>query len=261
MQICLANDKEQWQELLKNYETFKSEYKKGLDAKRIDKTGSEKIPKQKKYSEKKYQIEDIKKWLFNLRDEEVVDAPFYSPFSSSEERPFYDLEEGELFLMDHCIKQMLLKLANDRRHKKTRNTTRGNIDLQALLRSRFKHGDELAKLYYRYPKKEKTKMVFLCDVSKSMDMHSRFLSSLCTQIPKVFNECTIHFFNTTLHQLQATASFSEVKGLWVGGTRIGYCFSQWLQEAPAWVDKRTKILIYSDGWDTGDLDLWRIACS
>lgn len=255
LQICLTKSKEQWQDLLKNYEAFRSEYRKGLDANRIDKPESQNTAKQTKNPEKKYQIDDIKKWLFNLKDDEVVDASFYSPFSSSEEKPFYDLEGVELLLLDHWIKQMLLKLANDRRRKKTRNTYRGNIDLKALLRSRFKHGDELVKLYYRYPKKEKTKIVFLCDVSKSMDMYSRFISSLSTQIPKVFNECAIYFFNTALHQLRSTASLSDVKGLWTGGTRIGYCFSEWLQEGPDWVDKKTKILIYSDGWDTGDLEL------
>jgi uncharacterized protein with von Willebrand factor type A (vWA) domain len=150
---------------------------------------------------------------------------------------------------------MLLRLAYDRRRRKTRSIYRGDLDLRALLRNRFIYGDELVKLYYRYPKKEKTKIVFLCDVSKSMDMYSRFLTSLSRQLPKIFSDCRIYFFNTDLYELKSITDFDEVKGLWVGGTRIGRCFHQWLDDVPSWVDKKTKILIYSDGWDTGDLEL------
>jgi uncharacterized protein with von Willebrand factor type A (vWA) domain len=88
-----------------------------------------------------------------------------------------------------------------------------------------------------------------------MDLFSRFLISLIKQLPKVFDHCGIYFFNTDLYELKSSTDFGEVTGLWVGGTRIGHCFNRWLVEAPGWVDRKTKILIYSDGWDTGDLEL------
>jgi uncharacterized protein with von Willebrand factor type A (vWA) domain len=179
----------------------------------------------------------------------------HSPFSSGDEKAFYDFDGSELIELDYWVKRMLLKLANDRRRKKVRNTHKGNIDLKSLLRGRFKHGDELVKLYYRYPKKEKTKIVFLCDVSKSMDMYNLFPGALRSQMHKVFDEGMIYFFNTSLYEVKSSDSLNDVKGLWIGGTRIGFCFSQWLLQAPQWVDKKTKMLIYSDGWDTGELDL------
>lgn len=255
LQISFARSKEQWQDLSKNYLAFKKEYEKSLDAKLLEKEDEERSAKERETPPINYQIDDIKKWLYNIKEVETVDAPFYSPFSSTDEKAFHEFDDDVLLQLDYWIKQMLLRLAFDRRRRKTRNTYQGDIDLKALLRNRFIHGDELVKLYYRYPKKEKTKIVFLCDVSKSMDMYSRFLTSLSKQLPKVFSHCGCYFFNTDLYELKSSTDFDKIKGLWVGGTRIGWCFNQWLEQAPPWVDKKTKILVYSDGWDTGDLDL------
>jgi uncharacterized protein with von Willebrand factor type A (vWA) domain len=39
---------------------------------------------------------------------------------------------------------------------------------------------------------------------------------------------------------------------WSGGTRIGACLSTFNAEWPRLVDRRTVVVVLSDGWDTGD---------
>jgi hypothetical protein len=43
---------------------------------------------------------------------------------------------------------------------------------------------------------------------------------------------------------------------WSGGTRIGASFGRFADRwADAMVDRRTAVIVLSDGWDTGDTDL------
>ncbi|NND33657.1 MAG: VWA domain-containing protein [Saprospiraceae bacterium] len=252
MQICFARSKDQWKDVLTHYQDFAKEYQKGLNTKVVDES---EIPKRNPPAQvKRYQLEDIKKWLYNRKDKDTIETPFYSPYNS-DEVAFFRLEEEDLVELGFWIRKMLQKLAVDRRRKKEKNKVRGDLDLRQLLRSRFLKGDELVQLYFRYPKKQKSKMVFLCDVSKSMDLYSHFITALVHRLPKIFDYSAIYYFNTELYEVQDQEDIQEVAGLWAGGTRIGHCFSQWLNHLPAWFDKKTKILIYSDGWDTGDLEL------
>lgn len=128
--------------------------------------------------------------------------------------------------------------------------------MSVLLRNKFRNGDELVRLQYKYKRKEKSRIAFLCDVSRSMDMYSRFVQMLIRLLPIVFDEASIYLFNTELYSLgKKNLSDVEMEGLWSGGTQIGSSLDQFLNETPEWFDRQSKIMIYSDGWDTGDLDL------
>lgn len=253
LQICFARSKSQWNEIEKNYKEFLKEYRRSLDSKLIQKAERQEKIRSLQKQEKKYQLQDIKKWLFNISEKDALAIPFYSPFSS-DEKSFVDLEQEDLLKLDFWVRKLLLKIANDRRRRKKRNLVRGTLDLKYLIRNRFLKGDELTQLYYRYPRKEKTKLVFLCDISKSMDLYSRFITSFAKQLNQIFDHHAIYLFNTELHRVEPDEVWQNVPGLWSGGTRIGYCLQEWLAELPHWFDRKTKVIIYSDGWDTGDLD-------
>ncbi len=254
LKSCFCRNGDQWKLFEENYDLFWKEYRTGVDAKIEEKKNESKNISLKK-RKPRYQIDKIKNWLFNLEQDPHLEVPFYSPFSNIENKPFefYDSEESRV--LDHWIKVLLRKMAREKRRKKIRSTDYGAIDLKVLLKNRFTRGDELAKLYYRRYKREKSKLLFFCDVSRSMDLYSRFLTSLITQLPNIFNHSAVYLFNTVLYPLADNEDWKEVKGLWTGGTQIGHCLSSWLTVIPVWVDKRTRVMIFSDGWDTGDLPL------
>ena len=252
LQICLARNKDQWTQLIAHYGEFKKEYGRAINAKIKDEPTQERP--NTGGTKKKYQLDDIKKWLFSIENKDLIETPFYSPFHS-DEKTFFEFEEEDGIVLDFWIKKLLEKLAVDRRRKKLRNKSRGELDLKQLMRSRFVKGDELVELYFKYPKREKSKIILLCDVSKSMDLYGRFISSVIDSLTKIFDYAAIYYFNTELYDIKTPEQVENVAGLWAGGTRIGHCFDQWLDEVPIWCDKKTKVLIYSDGWDTGDLDL------
>ncbi|HWP35065.1 MAG TPA: VWA domain-containing protein, partial [Thermodesulfobacteriota bacterium] len=124
---------------------------------------------------------------------------------------------------------------------------------------------ELIELAYRERRPKRVRLVALCDVSGSMDLYSRFLVQFLYALQNVFARVETFAFSTRLTRLTdelrgpsfagALARLSGVRD-WSGGTRIGESLATFNREwGERLVDRRTIVLILSDGWDTGDPDL------
>ena len=140
---------------------------------------------------------------------------------------------------------------------------RGRVDLRRTLRANLTRAD-LIDLRYRARKPKKTKLVLLCDVSGSMDLYSRFLVQFLFAIQSVFRRVETFAFSTRLTRItdhlrarsyrQVLRRLTEVRD-WSGGTRIGESLAEFNREWGRIVDRRTIVIILSDGWDTGDPDV------
>jgi uncharacterized protein with von Willebrand factor type A (vWA) domain len=140
---------------------------------------------------------------------------------------------------------------------------RGRVDLRRTLRANLTRAD-LIDLRYRARKPKKTKLVLLCDVSGSMDLYSRFLLQFLFAVQNVFRRVETFTFSTRLTRItdhlrsrsyrQVLRRLGEVRD-WSGGTRIGESFLEFNREWGRIVDRRTIVIILSDGWDTGDPDV------
>ena len=140
---------------------------------------------------------------------------------------------------------------------------RGRVDLRRTLRANLTRAD-LIDLRYRARKPKKTKLVLLCDVSGSMDLYSRFLVQFLFAIQSVFRRVETFAFATRLTRItdhlrarsyrQVLRRLTEVRD-WSGGTRIGESLAEFNREWGRIVDRRTIVIILSDGWDTGDPDV------
>jgi uncharacterized protein with von Willebrand factor type A (vWA) domain len=140
---------------------------------------------------------------------------------------------------------------------------RGRVDLRRTLRANLTRAD-LIDLRFRARKPKKTKLVLLCDVSGSMDLYSRFLLQFLFAVQNVFRRVETFTFSTRLTRItdhlrsrsyrQVLRRLGEVRD-WSGGTRIGESFLEFNREWGRIVDRRTIVIILSDGWDTGDPDV------
>lgn len=140
---------------------------------------------------------------------------------------------------------------------------RGRIDLRRTLRANITRGD-LIELKYRQRKRRKVRLVLLCDVSGSMDLYSRFLLQFLFALQNVFGRVETFTFSTRLtrvtEHLRGRSYRTVLKRLtevrdWSGGTRIGESLAQFNAEWGQLVDRRTIVIVLSDGWDTGEPDL------
>ncbi|HEU4563497.1 MAG TPA: VWA domain-containing protein, partial [Gemmatimonadaceae bacterium] len=114
----------------------------------------------------------------------------------------------------------------------------------------------------RARKRRKVKLVVLCDVSGSMELYARFLLQLLFALQHAFARVESFAFGTHLARIseelragsyrEALARLAGAPGGWSGGTRIGASLAEFLAAWPRLVDRRTVVIILSDGWDTGD---------
>jgi len=140
---------------------------------------------------------------------------------------------------------------------------RGRVDLRRTLRANLSRGD-LIDLKFRRRKRRKVRLVLLCDVSGSMDLYSRFLLQFLFALQNVFGRVETFTFSTRLTRVsehlkgrsyrQVLRRLTDVRD-WSGGTRIGESLAQFNREWSHLVDRRTIVIVLSDGWDTGEPDL------
>src|SRR5919108_242433 len=140
---------------------------------------------------------------------------------------------------------------------------RGRIDLRRTLRANLTRAD-LIELRFRQRKRRKVRLVLLCDVSGSMDLYSRFLLQFLFALQNVFGRVETFTFSTRLTRItdylrgrsyrQVLRRLTEVRD-WSGGTKIGESLAQLNRQWPQLVDRRTIVIVLSDGWDTGEPEL------
>ena len=173
---------------------------------------------------------------------------------------FTDEQLDEVFRLTLEIARRLARRISRRRRPVRR---RGRVDLRRTLRANLTRGD-LIDLRYRQRKPRKVRLVLLCDVSGSMDLYSRFLLQFLFALQNVFGRVETFTFATRLtrvtdllrgrsyrHMLRRLRDVRD----WSGGTRIGESLAEFEREWGGLVDRRTIVIILSDGWDTGEPDV------
>jgi uncharacterized protein with von Willebrand factor type A (vWA) domain len=166
----------------------------------------------------------------------------------------------EVFRLTIQIARRLARRVSRRRRPVAR---RGRVDLRRTLRANLNRGD-LIELRYRQRKRRKVRLLLLCDVSGSMDLYSRFLLQFVFALQSVFGRVETFTFATRLTRAtehlkarsyrQALRRLTDVRD-WSGGTRIGESLATFNREWPHLVDRRTIVIVLSDGWDTGEPEL------
>ena len=211
-------------------------------------------------------FKSLKSWLNGNRDEEIEQTAAYSIHENLSQKDFSAVPSDELDELMRSIKTLSKRLAAQlsRRYKKS-----GKInlpDLRQTLRKNMRYGGELLEIAFKKPRRNRTKLVVLCDVSKSMDLYSSFLLQFMFAFQQVYSRIETFAFSTSLQRITGLlkhTNFKEALGLlgkqnnsWSGGTRIGESLQQFVKEyATHLLDKHTIVIILSDGWDTGNIEL------
>ena len=190
----------------------------------------------------------------------------YSPFETDSERDFSSFRAEELSEVMHLINEIGKALATRFNRRTINSKKRGLIDLRRTMRLSLRRGGEIIDLAHSRRRRQRLKLVLLCDVSKSMDLYSRFLIQFIYAFQKVYRRIETFVFSTSLHRISETLRKEELYSAleqlsatvpdWSGGTKIGASFKQFVdQYGLKLVDSQTVVLIISDGWDTGEVDL------
>jgi uncharacterized protein with von Willebrand factor type A (vWA) domain len=141
------------------------------------------------------------------------------------------------------------------------------LDLRRTLRQNLKYGGEVLGWVHRQPKYRPRPLVIIADISGSMERYTRLLLHFIYSLTMGCSQNVESFvFSTRLTRVtrqlrdrdvdRALREVSRWVPDWSGGTRIGEALKtfnfDWARRV---LGRGAVVLIISDGWNRGDLDL------
>ncbi len=151
-----------------------------------------------------------------------------------------------------------------------RRTRRWDLDRRgtllaprAMLRRNLSNGGDLVEWVWRRPVRRPRHVIILCDISGSMERHSRLLLRFGHALARSRVKTEAFVFGTRLTRItpllkqrnpdDALRDVAEAVGDWSGGTRIGGAFREFnLRWARRVLRSSGIVIVISDGWDRGD---------
>ena len=194
--------------------------------------------------------------------EEPTEQATYSPVARLERKNLAHFQKSDIQIAQLLLKNMLspFRLAITRRFKGAKKP--GDMDFRRIMRKSLKLGGMPLELFYKKKKKRLKRLVILTDVSGSMDRYARFVMPFLMGLRGVGSKAEVFVFSTSLTPItsfirrldldKALERISQEVPDWSGGTRIGYSLHQFNQGyGQRLLNKRTVVVILSDGWDLG----------
>jgi uncharacterized protein with von Willebrand factor type A (vWA) domain len=195
--------------------------------------------------------------------EEPLGVPAVSDREALAAQDFSTFAPDQLDEVYRLTLQIARRLARRLSRRRRLVGRRGRLDLRRTLRANLSRPD-LIDLKYRRRKRRKVKLVVLCDVSGSMDLYTRFLLQFLFALQNVFGRVETFTFSTRLTRVtehlrgrsyrRVLRRLADVRD-WSGGTRIGESLAHFNREWSQLVDRRTIVIVLSDGWDTGEPEI------
>ena len=263
LQAILAKTRKQQQQFAQLFEQYWKELGRAVDSKIKDQAKQ----KPQKAATKQEAFTALKNWLHDGKgNDEEEEIATYSAVETFNARAFSTFSPEELEEVKKLIQQIARKLARKISRRKTKTKKHRNPDIKRTMRINLRRGGEILELAYKKPKKNKWKIVLLCDVSQSMELYSRFLIQFIYAFQSNYPNIETFAFSTSLTRITEELKEEEVeKALiqignkvthWSGGTRIGYAFQQFVDRyAYKLLDSKTFVIVLSDGWDVGEAEV------
>ena len=178
------------------------------------------------------------------------------------ERDFAELDEDELRALRRLIAQLALAPPPRRSRRLRRDPHGARLDLRSTIRASRRTGGDLARWVLRRRVERPRRLVFLCDISGSMEPYTRaFLQLLHAAVGGARAEAFV--FATRLTRITRPLGSSRPDVAieraaaaardWSSGTRIGEALARYNDEyGRRGMARGAVVVIVSDGWERGD---------
>jgi uncharacterized protein with von Willebrand factor type A (vWA) domain len=173
------------------------------------------------------------------------------------EKSFYNLTEDEIRQMREVVNRLAQRIKNILTIRK-RRLKKGKLDLHTMLRRNMAHGGVPFEVIYKQRKKDRPKLVILCDVSSSVANVSRFMLQFAYTLQDCFTKIRSFVFVSELGEVTQLFKDKEVNAAIEqaldGGdvinvytrSNFGYAFHHFWKNFLASVDNKTTVLILGD---------------
>jgi len=211
---------------------------------------------------------------YNNKDElqapdspEIEVKPLYSPVEILYHKDFGDLNKDEIREVKALINKMVWQLGQKRTRRKIRAVKKTSyLDFRRSLRNNLSYGEEIIKLDWQRRKLKTRPLVLISDISGSMERYSQMFLYFFYALVQGFRRIETFVFGTRLTRLTPALKKKNIEAVlgdlskiimdWSGGTRIGDSLKEfnyrWSRRV---LGHGAVVIIISDGWDRGNLDL------
>ena len=202
-----------------------------------------------------------------LEEEPIIERIFtYSGREVLRQKDFGDLTPDELGEIKHLMQSMTWELEQRRTRRKAPASNGTYLDMRRTLRQNMRYGGQPLQLAWRTRRLKRRPLVVISDISGSMERYSRVLLKFIYAITNGLDHVEAFVFGTRLTRITrqlrardidvALNQASQAINDWAGGTRIGDALKTFNYEWGRRVlGQGAIVLIISDGWDRGDIDL------
>jgi uncharacterized protein with von Willebrand factor type A (vWA) domain len=173
------------------------------------------------------------------------------------EKSFYHLTEEEIRKMREVVERLAQRIKNILSVRR-RRLNRGKLDLHQTLRRNMSHGGIPFELVFKQRKKDRPKLVILCDVSSSVANVSRFMLQFVYSLQEAFTRIRSFVFVSELGEV--TSLFYErdvnlaIEHALDGGdvinvytrSNFGHAFHHFWQNHLSAIDNKTTVLVLGD---------------
>lgn len=247
------------------FDTLYTTYWDQLSRAEDSKSREEPREQEKKQDHSKPSLKALKNWLYGGREVETEEVASYSYFEALMKKDFSAFSQQDHSDLRAIIRIMARKLATKYNRRFIRAKRQTHLDLKNTIRDSMKNNGEIRAFKFHQRKKKKIEMYLICDVSKSMELYSQFFIDFMYNFQQIDHSLRTFVFSTQLTHItrllndrdfdSVLEQISEEIPHWSGGTRIGTCLEQFIRGYSQMLNSRSIIMILSDGWDIGDLDV------
>ncbi len=201
-------------------------------------------------------------------DSESEKQQTYSALETFQNKDFQDFSNDELTEAKRLMLALRwsLSMRPSRRMAASRHGRR--FDARRTVRKSLRYGGIPFELYQKDRKLKPRPLVLICDISGSMDLYSRLLLQFMHSMENGLKFVETFVFGTRLtrisHELknknidEALLNVSKIVKDWSGGTKIGESLEtfnhKWARRV---LGHGAVVIIISDGWDRGSVDILR----
>ena len=173
------------------------------------------------------------------------------------EKSFYNLTEDEIKKMREVVVRLAQRIKNVLSIRK-RRLKKGKLDLHTMLRRNMAHGGVPFDLIFKQRRKERPKLVILCDVSSSVANVSRFMLQFVYSLQECFTKIRAFVFVSELGEVTPVFKDKDIndaieKALDGGDvinvytrSNFGFAFHYFWQNFLSSIDNKTTVLILGD---------------
>jgi uncharacterized protein with von Willebrand factor type A (vWA) domain len=188
----------------------------------------------------------------------------YSKLEALRTREFDRMTPAELRDAERLVDLLIPKLEKRRTRRYELHRHGRRLAPRAMFRRNLATGGEITSWVWRRPIKRPRPLVVICDISGSMERHSRLLLRFAQALAASSAVKTESFvFGTRLTRVtrlmrdrdrdRALAKVADSVTDWAGGTRIGESFHEFnVKWARRTLRTSGVVIVVSDGWDRGD---------